>query len=391
MAETSILDKRPHDVAGGGSRVADPALIAISANSAWNIVNFRSGLVKSLQDQGHRVVAIVPPSADIEDLERLSVDIELLPMNARGLSPFGDALLLSRYIAVLARLRPAAFLGFTAKPNIYGGIAARLVGVPVISNVTGLGTGFLSGRALERVLTSLYRFALRGSKSVFFHNLDDLQLFVERRIVSPAQAQVIPGSGVDLERFAARPPPQGQRLTFLFIGRMLKDKGIVEFGQAARLVRSSIPEARFVALGEWAEHPKAAPRERLDQWRAEGLIEFAGATADVRPFIEAADCIVLPSYREGLPRVLLEAAAMARPAIATDVPGCREVIDDGVTGYLCKCGSSSSLAEAMRALAALSAEQRAEMGRLARRKAENQFSEERVTSAYVSALAALAR
>lgn len=380
LRETTITD-----------RTATAPLIAISANSAWNILNFRSGLVEALQGEGYRLAALVPDDSAVADLGRLGVEVVRVPMSPRGLSPLRDLLLLSRYTVALGRLRPAAFLGFTAKPNIYGSLAAAIRGTPVINTLTGLGTGFLSGSTLERVISGLYRVALRNSRLVFFHNRDDLQLFVERGIVAPAQAKVIAGSGVDLEHFAAQPQPQRQPPTFLFIGRMLTDKGIVEFGEAAAMVRQSLPDARFVAVGEWIDHPRAAPIERLQQWRDSGSIDFRDSTGDVRPFIEAADCVVLPSYREGLPRVLLEAAAMARPAIAADVPGCRDAVDDGATGFLCQRGSSSSLAAAMLAFSGLSAAERSEMGLRARKKAENQFAQERVIQSYVTALATIIR
>lgn len=366
------------------------APIALSANSAWNISNFRRHLVSVLLEKGYRVVAIVPPGDGVEALQEMGLEVELLPMNPRGVSPLADGILLSRYIQILRRLQPAAFLGFTAKPNIYGGIAARMLAIPAINNITGLGTSFLSGRLLEGVVANLYKAGLRNSAAAFFHNSDDLELFVTRRLVTRAQAQVIPGSGIDLARFAPAPWPDGA-MTFLFVGRLLIDKGILELGEAAQIVKAAVPGCRFIAVGEWSPHPRAAPRAQLDRWVEAGVLELVGNVADVRPFIKRAHVIVLPSYREGLPRALLEASAMARPSIAADVPGSRDVVEDKVTGFLCEPRSARSLAAALLKMAELPDAERRAMGERARRRTEDRFGQERVGTAYLRELDRICR
>ncbi len=208
-------------------------------------------------------------------------------------------------------------------------------------------------------------------------------------MVARVGAQVIPGSGIDLNHFAAADPTDHESPTFLFIGRLLVDKGIVEFGTAAAMVRRSWPDARFVVVGGWSDHPKAAPRHRLDQWANSGLLELAGNVDDVRPFIENADCVVLPSYREGLPRALLEASAMARAVIGCDVPGSREVVEDGISGYLCEARSAPALAKAMLTFSSLQPDERCAMGKRARLRAKERFGEERVSNAYCAALASI--
>jgi glycosyltransferase involved in cell wall biosynthesis len=235
----------------------------------------------------------------------------------------------------------------------------------------------------------LYKAALRGSRRVFFHNPDDLDLFVERNIVRSDQAEVIPGSGIDLHAFPAAPPREGEGTVFLFVGRMLIDKGIVEFAEAARQVREQLPDARFVVVGGWDPHPKAAPEALLGQWKAEGVLEIHGSSNDVSRFVVDADCVVLPSYREGLPRALLEASATARALIAADVPGCRHLVENGYNGFLCEVRSADSLAEAMLGFARLSKADRAAMGRNARHRAEERFGHERVTAAYIRTLETL--
>ena len=362
-------------------------LLLLSANTAWNIHNFRMELVAALQREGYRVAVAAPPDEALELLERAGVLFVPLPMNGSGTSPVDDLILLARYWRLFRRLRPAAFLGFTPKPNIYGSIAARLCGVPTINNITGLGTAFIHGSPIERLVSALYRRALRHARAVYFHNCDDRDLVVGRRIVRADRAVLIPGSGVDLEHFAPDPlPDDGSGPTFLFAGRLLREKGVEEYWQAARAVRQAHPEARFRMIGAFADDGRGISRSEVERWQAEGTIDYLGTCSDIRPHISAADCLVLPSYREGLPRVLLEGAAMGRPSIAFDVPGCRQAIVDGRTGYLCKPRSSEALAEAMIRMIRLGPEDRQAMGMRARAYAEEQFGVERVWSEYLSVL-----
>jgi glycosyltransferase involved in cell wall biosynthesis len=310
-------------------------------------------------------------------------------MDRSGANPWADLRLLARYRTLLRQLRPAAYLGYTIKPNIYGSLAAASLGIPALPNVSGLGTAFIRGGALQGVVTALYRVGFARAPVVFFQNDEDRQLFVARRIVRADQARVLPGSGVDLERFApASPPPHP--LTFLLIARLLRDKGVVEFADAARSLRAELPNARFQLLGPIDEGNRTAiSRAELDSWVRDGVIEHLGTTDDVRPSIAAASAVVLPSYREGLPRSLLEAGAMARPLIATDVPGCRDVVEEGVNGYLCRARDARSLAQAMRRFADLPRAERLAMGDAGRRKVQERFSEEFVVRAYLDVLARL--
>jgi glycosyltransferase involved in cell wall biosynthesis len=242
-------------------------------------------------------------------------------------------------------------------------------------------------RGLVLALASrLYRFALKRAAVTFFQNPDDLALFVERGLVGRDQAQLLPGSGVDLERFRPVPPAAGLT-TFLFIGRLLGDKGVWEYVQAARIVRADIPGVRFQLLGPVDEGNRSAvTHSEVDRWVAEGTIEYLGATEDVRPYIAQATAVVLPSYREGLPRSLLEAAAMARPLIATDAPGCRELVEPGVNGFLCAVRDSSSLAKAMKMMVKTPADERSTMGETSRRMVERSYSQTVVIDAYLDAL-----
>jgi len=370
---------------------APPArrLAVISANSAWNIANFRKPIVEALLTSGWRVVALAP--ADGYEAQILALGAEFVPiaMDAGGTSVRKDGRLFFEYVTILHRLRPQAFLGFTAKPNIYGSLAARLLGTQIVNNISGLGTAFMRPGPLNWLVTALYRLALHKSSTVFFQNRHDRDLFLRRGLVTSSQARLLPGSGVDLDHFKPEPldKPPNAPFRFLFVGRLLRDKGLVEYAEAARILRSNWPDVEFAVLGSAASrNPTAVPIAEIERWQREELVNWLGETKDVRPYLAAADCVVLPSYREGLPRSLLEAAAMARPLIASDVPGCSDVIDHASNGLLCEVQSAPSLAAAMEAMLRMSPDERRRMGTRARDKAERQFDQSLVAQAYLEAL-----
>ena len=365
--------------------------IALAANDAWNVVNYRAGLLAALQKAGYDVVVLAPEGVHAAGIRQMGAEFQAVPMKARGKSPVADLALLINFRRRLKTIRPAAFLGFTAKPNIYGSMAAHRCGIPVINNVSGLGAAFMRPGLLRRLVEGLYRAALRRSATVFFQNSDDRDLFVGRGIVSGRQAALLPGSGVDLTHFT---PTKGRNEgppTFLLAGRLLWDKGIGEFVEAARRVGRSCPGTRFQILGIIERKSAAAvPRSKLQEWESEALITYLGSTDDVRSAFSKADCVVLPSYyREGVPRVLLDAAAMAIPVITTDMPGCRDAVENGISGMLCQPRSTDSLVSAMEHFARMTPEARRSMGAAGRFKMETQFREEIVHRAYIEALGKL--
>lgn len=365
------------------------ASVVVAANSAWNLLNFRGGLVEGLVAAGFSVIALAPDDGNAAGLTALGAQFVPIPIDTSGTSIARDARLLADYWSILRRLRPQAFLGFTVKPNVYGSLAAGLLGIRTINNISGLGTAFMRPGPLNWLVSRLYRLALARSARVFFQNPADLELFVARGLVRPDQARRIPGSGIDLERFRPSPAarPEGRPFRFLFVGRLLRDKGLVEYAEAARRLRPRWPQAEFAILGfAGSDNRSAVPIADIERWRDENIVTYLGETADVRPDLDKADCVVLPSYREGLPRSLLEAAAMARPMIATDVPGCRDVVTDGDNGFLCEVRSAESLAGAMDRMLRLTAAERVAMGLRARDKAEREFDQARVVSAYLEAL-----
>ena len=362
--------------------------IILSSNSAWNLANFRKPVIEALVAAGYEVVAAAPADGNEGRLRSMGATFRSIRMRGAGMSPLEDARLLLDYIILFRAERPALFLGFTAKPNIYGSLAARMIGVPVLATISGLGSAFLKGGLLGGLLLRLYRLALRGARAIFFQNSADRDLFIARGIARPDQAQLVAGSGVDLVRFAPAPVEPHDDFRFLLIARMLLDKGIAEYVEAARIVRRRYPETRFQLLGgPGGDNPSAVPQADLARWADESIVELVGVKDDVRPEIAAADCIVLPSYREGLPRSLLEAAAMARPMIASDVPGCRDVVEDGVNGLLCEVRSANSLAAAMERMVEMSPADRSNMGAAGRRKVEAEFDQRLVADAYLAEVA----
>ena len=360
--------------------------IVICANTAWNLHNFRSGLIRSLLAAGVEVIAVAPEDKYAANLLDMGCRFEAMPMESMGTSPLQDLRLLLRLWLLFRRLKPDFFLGYTIKPNVYGSLAAHFCGAKTINNISGLGTAFLSEGWLNHVVRRLYRWSLGRSSHVFFQNPDDRSLFLKLRLAQVERSSLLPGSGVNLDLFAPA-TTRDPGIRFLLIARLIRDKGIGEYVEAARIIKREHPGARFGLLGYLGpENPSAIDRETLQGWVAEGTIEYIGRSDDVRPAIAEADCIVLPSYREGTPRTLLEGAAMGKPLIATDVPGCREVVDDGVNGYLCQPRSATDLAKKIRQFLELSDKQRTAMSKESRKKAERQFDENIVIRAYMQRL-----
>lgn len=376
--------------------------VLIALNSAWNLLNFRSGLIKALVADGHTVVLAAPADEHVPALVALGARFVDVPMNTHGTNPLTDLALLCRFIRLLQRERPDVLLAYTAKPNVYGSLAARWLGVPVVNNIAGLGSVFIKGGWLAGVLKGLYRLALARSHRVFFQNPDDLQLFLGHRLVASVQTALLPGSGVDLQKFRPAPlpclqstgPAQGadqQRFVFLLVARMLKDKGVEEYVHAARWLKPRHPQVECALLGFVdGDNPTAISAAQVQAWVSEGVVSYWGSSTDVRVQLAQADCVVLPSYREGTPRTLLEAAAMARPLLATDVAGCREVVHDGLNGLLCQPRDSQDLAQKMSRILALPEAQLQQMGHASRQLVEQRFDENLVIDQYRKALRELA-
>ena len=363
--------------------------VAIVINTSWNIWNFRASLVRALQAAGHEVLAIAPPDDYSARLEtELGCRFVPVLMENKGTNPLKDAALTRRFYQIYRRERPDVVLHYTIKPNIYGSLAARLAGIPSINNVSGLGTVFIVKNFVSKVALGLYRFAFRFPHKVFFQNTDDRRLFLDNGLVRKAITGLLPGSGVDTARF--RPAGQFMRNTpfvFLMVARVLYEKGVVEYFEAAKIIRAAVPGTRLQLLGGLDEAGGVGvPRATFEEWLQTGNIEYLGRSDDVAAYLHRADCVVLPSYREGTPKTLLEAAAVGKPLVTTDVPGCRETVVDGRNGYLCQVRSGEDLAAKMLQVLRLPETDLQGMGQNSRYLAETKFDEKLVLKAYLAAV-----
>jgi glycosyltransferase involved in cell wall biosynthesis len=368
--------------------------IILVSRCAWTLYNFRAGLLRALKKGGYRVIGGGANGDGFDGrIMDLGVSFVSLPVDKRGINLRADLKLLWTLYRWYRCERPAVVHHFTIKPVIYGSIAAWLAGVPRICNtVTGLGYVFIEEDLtwLRYLVKWQYFIALACAHFTFFQNQDDLAYFISRGLVPRQKAGLLPGSGVDCSfftpactRFSLPDAP----VTFLLVARLLREKGVEEFVEAARMVKREFPASRFQLLGRRDErNPTVVSESDLDHWQQEGVITWLGETSDVRPIMNQADVVVLPSYREGTPRSLLEAAAMAKPIITTQTVGCREVVDDGINGFLVPVKDSKALAEAMIRLIQDPA-LRERMGKAGRAKIEQEFDEQiviqKVMDAYV--------
>lgn len=376
--------------------------VAVVANSSWYLFNFRLSLMQALKAAGHEVVAVGPADDYVGRLAAGGVRHRAIPLAAASVNPVRELGTVWALYRVIRDEGVDVVLSYTPKGNIYGALAAAMNGSPTVPNVSGLGRVFIRRSPLTRLVKQLYRLALRRAAPVFFQNLDDLHLFVRLGLVGAAQAERLPGSGVDLERFAPagsgaafglteRPPRAGpgaacrrHGFTFLLVARLLWDKGVGEYVDAARKVRLKYPAVEFGLLGFLdVQNPSAIPHGQVAAWVAEGVVDYLGSTDDVLPYLRRADCVVLPSYREGVPRTLLEAAAIAKPLITTDAPGCRDAVDDGVTGFLCRLRDADDLADKMLRMVEMDRDEFLAMGRRGREKMVREFDERVVIARYL--------
>lgn len=367
-----------------GESSRDSPLVIIAANTAWSVANFRSELITQLQKAGYATLALAPED---EYVERVPCRFIPIHINRMGTNPIEDLRLLRELKGIYRELRPFAVLHFTAKLNIYGTLAARRLEIRCISNISGLGSGFISGGPISWIQEALYRIANRYAEVVFFQNPDDARYFRERRLLRPEQVDLLPGSGVDLTCFAPQPKPAGGPFVFLLIARLIKDKGIYEYVDAARTLKAKYSGTEFRLMGFLDNsNPTAITKEEVRRWSNDGTITYVGRCEDVRDMIAQSDCVVLPSYREGTPRTLLEAASMAKPLVTTDVPGCRQVVDHGSSGYLCRAKDAADLADKMERVLQLEKTERERMGLRGRVKMEQEFDQAIVIGKYLEVL-----
>lgn len=362
--------------------------IAVVLNTSWNIYNFRKGLVLALMEKGNEVITIAPHDRFTDKLIDLGCRHIPVTMDSRGANPLRDFLLVLELFRIYKRVRPDVILHYTIKPNIYGTIAASMLGIPVINNVCGLGTMFLKDNLVSRIAILLYRIAFRFPKKIFFQNNDDRQLFLKRKIVSKKVSDLLPGSGINTNDFLPIKDSGGKgTFRFLLISRLIYDKGILEYIEAIAKLRNQGIEAEFQLLGPIdVQHKRGIPEEMIQEWVEKNQVEYLGTTEDVKTYISKADCIVLPSYREGTPKTLLEAASMGKPIVATDVPGCNNVVIDGKNGFLCKLKDPEDLADKMKKMMLLDPAKRDKMGEESREFVLRNFDESIVINKYIESI-----
>lgn len=324
-------------------------VIFLTSNTSWYLYNFRRSTIAALLAQGCRVICLSP----LDDFSQRLVDEVgaehiALPLDGKSTGLLQELGSIRFIWQMMRQYKPDFVFNFTVKVNIYSGLVCSLLKIPFANNISGLGTAFIHDSWLFRRVQQLYGLVNRRARRLFFQNEEDLAVFRDRELLGDTPFTLLPGSGVDLQRFQAFPLPASEPFTFIMIARLLGDKGVREYAEACRLLKVDGLQVRCLLVGPLGVSNRTAVSEQeVGQWQADGLVEYLGATDDVRPLIEQAHVLVLPSYREGMPRTVLEAAAMGRPAIVTDVPGCRQSIVPGETGWLCEMRNPHSLAQQM--------------------------------------------
>lgn len=363
--------------------------ITLVVNVAWSMFNFRHGLLKQLLAEGYMVTVITSRDEFSDKLCAMGCTVIDLPIAGKGTNPLQDLHLLYSLYRIYLSTKPNFIIHYSIKPNIYGSMAAKFAGIPSLAVTTGLGYTFVNDNWISKVARGLYKIAFRYPKSVWFLNEDDRQVFLQKGLVRVDKAVLLYSEGVNTTYFSPRPKFQHDgNVRFLMIARMLWDKGVGEFVEAARIIRKKHPHAIFQLLGACGlSNPSVIERHQVSKWEDEGVIEYLGTTNDVRNHISLADCVVLPSfYREGIPRSLMEAAAMAKPLITTNNVGCRDVVIPNETGLLCPVKDAHALAICCEKILGLSSSEREAMGIRGREFMIRQFDENRVIEQYLHTL-----
>lgn len=362
--------------------------IAITANSAWSAWVMRRKFARELKMAGYDIYFVVGYDEKYSNLLAEEFYVQDIHLKPNDKNPFSDLKSLYSYFSALKKIKPDVLLNYHVKPNIYATLTGKLLGIKIINNVAGLGSVFIKGGILANVIKILYKLAFTCSSLVFFQNSDDLNQFIDNKIVNKNKTDLLPGSGVDLEKFLPREKKlKNKKFRFLMLSRLILDKGIVELAKASEILKKQGLEYEIYLIGDLDLHDKRSVlKNELDLWQEKNLIKHFEFIDDIRDEIAKSDCVVLPSYREGKPRSLLEASAMGKPTIATNVPGCKDVVEDGKNGFLCEVRNAKDLALKMKKMMNLSDEERNAMGRYAREKMCKEFDEKIVIEKYKKAI-----
>lgn len=358
--------------------------VLILSNHHLYTYNLRKEVIQKLIDSGYKVIIALPYGEKVELLKDMGCEFFDVPLERRGTNPFTDFKLFSIYKKMIKVINPDIVLTYTLKPNLYGGLACRVNKSKVIHTVTGLGTVFVRNVWYKKIIVFLNRVAFKGSKMVVFMNLDNEELYRNIGIISSEQStMIVAGSGVNLEKFEYKPYPKRSNIKFTFIARILKDKGIEEFLEAAKNVKKQFTEVEFDVVG-FVDEEKYI--KQLDEFQSEGIINYLGIRDDIPEIMADSSCIVLPSYGEGRGTALQEGASIGRPLITCSTYGCRDNVDEGINGFLCEVANSSSLAQAIINFINLPIEEKILMGEKSREKAENEFDRNIVVQQYVDVI-----
>ncbi|MEP5614240.1 MAG: glycosyltransferase family 4 protein [Cyclobacteriaceae bacterium] len=362
--------------------------IAFVTNTCWNVFNFREGLVKYFLNRGDEVISLAPSDAYTKKIEEWGVRHIETPLDPTGKNPIKDLGYLKVIRSIFKSEVPNIALCFTIKPNIYASIAGKLTGVPTICNVSGLGTVFLVSGWLGKFAINLYKFAFAYSTFIFFQNTDDKELFLTRVKLKRSKVGLLPGSGIDLKHFEYTEPLILTPTTALMIGRVIEEKGVRDFVEAARILKTADVDVEFTLVGKIdEEHTRSISKLEVEGWVATGLIKYLPHYDGIQDLIAKHELVVLPSYREGTPRTLLEGAALGKPLLASNVPGCKEVILDGVNGFLFEVKNPKSLADKVKLYLALSDQEKTQLGVNSRKLVEDKFDENYIITAYKETIA----
>lgn len=363
--------------------------VAITANTSWYLYNFRKNTILALLENGYNVVAVAPEDSYSSKLSELGCKFVNIDIDQGGTNPFRDLKTLFQFYYIYQANSIACVLNFTPKNNIYSTFSASFLNVPSINNIAGLGVLFINETLPSKIARLLYKISQRKASKIFFQNEEDRKLFLDNNYAKASVTERLPGSGVDLSRFKYSPSENDGVIRFLLIARMLYDKGVEHYVEAARQLKLIYGDSvEFCLLGFLdVSNPSAVSKEEMDSWVNEGVVKYLGTSDNVETEISKADCMVLPSfYREGVPKSLLEAGAMGKPIVTTDNVGCRETVDNGINGYICMPRSTESLVNSLEKIINKTHEERLLMGRASRDKMSKEFDEKIVVEQYLKAV-----
>lgn len=360
--------------------------ILILANNASGLYDFRNELVIKLLEE-YEVHISLPDEHEVPEFEQEGCHVHHTPIDRRGINPFKDLGLIKSYRKLLKEIRPSVVLTYTIKPNIYGNLCCRLMRIPYIANITGLGSVFENGGIIQKLVVFLYQIALKDSVCVFFQNERNQQIF-EKYDIRGRKCRLVPGSGVNLDRHAFEEYPSKEEKTkFLYVGRIMREKGMNEFLYAAKVIRQENPFVTFEIVGNYEDDYK----DVIEQYERQGIIHLTGYQKEIHPYYKRAAAIVMPSYHEGMSNVILEASATGRPILASDIPGCREGFEEGITGFGFLPRDKEALVDAIYRFIKLPYEEKAHMGKNARMKMEREFDRNQVVNAYMDEIHAVSK